>query len=41
MKTTTEKKDMYAIINNMIMEKLKNGKMPWKQTWSNYGPARN
>lgn len=41
MKTTTEKKDMYAIINNMIMNKLENGKMPWKQTWNDYGPARN
>lgn len=41
MKTTSLKKDMYAIINNMIMEKLKNGKMPWKQTWNNFGPARN
>jgi antirestriction protein ArdC len=41
MKTTSEKKDMYAIINNMIMDKLKNGKMPWKQTWNDYGPARN
>jgi antirestriction protein ArdC len=25
----------------MIMDKLKNGKMPWKQTWNDYGPARN
>ena len=41
MKTTSEKKDMYAIINNMIMDKLKNGKMSWKQTWNHYGPARN
>jgi antirestriction protein ArdC len=41
MKTTSEKKDMYAIINKMIMEKLKNGKTPWKQTWNNFGPARN
>jgi antirestriction protein ArdC len=41
MKTTTEKKDMYAIINNMIMEKLENGKAPWRQTWNDYGPARN
>ncbi len=41
MKTTSEKKNMYAIINNMIMDKLKNGKMPWKQTWNDYGPARN
>jgi antirestriction protein ArdC len=30
MKTTSEKKDMYAIINNMIMEKLQNGKAPWR-----------
>jgi antirestriction protein ArdC len=41
MKTTSEKKDMYAIINTMIIEKLQNGGMPWKQTWNNYGPARN
>jgi antirestriction protein ArdC len=41
MKTTSEKKDMYGIINNMIIEKLQNGRMPWKQTWNNYGPARN
>ena len=41
MKTTGERKDMYEIINSMIMDKLKNGKMPWKQTWNNYGPARN
>lgn len=32
---------MYEVINSMIMEKLRNGKMPWKQTWSNFGPARN
>lgn len=41
MKTTSEKKDMYAVINNMIMEKLQKGYAPWKQTWNNYGPARN
>ena len=41
MKTRTERKDMYAIINDMIMEKLQSGKMPWKQTWNNFGPARN
>jgi antirestriction protein ArdC len=41
MKTTTERKDMYAIINNMILEKLQKGKMPWRQTWNDYGPARN
>jgi antirestriction protein ArdC len=41
MKTTPEKKDMYAIINNMLMEKLQNGKAPWRQTWNDFGPARN
>jgi antirestriction protein ArdC len=41
MKTTTEKKDMYAIINTMIMEKLQSGKAPWKQTWNDFRPARN
>ncbi len=41
MKKTSEKKDMYAIINNMIMDKLKNGKIPSKQTWKDYGPTRN
>jgi hypothetical protein len=41
MKTTSERRDMYAIINNMIMDKLKNAKMRWKQTWNDYGPARN
>jgi antirestriction protein ArdC len=41
MKTTSEKKDMYAIINNMIMKKLQSGKAPWRQTWNDFGPARN
>jgi antirestriction protein ArdC len=41
MKAISEKKDMYAIINNMIMEKLQNGKAPWRQTWNDFGPARN
>ena len=41
MKTTSEKKDMYAIINNVIMEKLQNGRAPWRQTWNDFGPARN
>jgi antirestriction protein ArdC len=40
-KTTNERKNMYEVINNMLMEKLQNGKMPWKQTWNNFGPARN
>lgn len=41
MNTTSEKKDMYAIINNMIMDKLQSGKAPWRQTWNDFGPARN
>lgn len=41
MKTTNERKNMYEVINNMIMEKLQKGKMPWKQSWNNFGPARN
>lgn len=41
MKTTNEKKDMYAIINNMILDKLQQGMPPWKQTWNSFGPARN
>jgi antirestriction protein ArdC len=41
MKTTSERKNMYEVINNMIMDKLQNGKMPWKQTWNCFGPARN
>ena len=41
MKTTTEKKDLYGMINNMILEKLKQGIAPWKQTWNDFGPARN
>jgi len=41
MKTTSERKNMYEVINNMILNKLENGEMPWKQTWNSFGPARN
>jgi antirestriction protein ArdC len=41
MKTIPEKNDMYAIISNMIMEKLQNGTAPWGQTWDDFGSARN
>jgi antirestriction protein ArdC len=41
MKRTIERKNMYEVINNMILQKLEIGKMPWKQTWNNFGPARN
>ena len=40
MKKTSER-NLYEVINNMILAKLENGKMPWKQTWNNFGPARN
>lgn len=32
---------MYAIVNNIIIDKLNSGKAPWRQTWNSYGPARN
>lgn len=41
MKTTNERKDMYAIINNMIIVELQHGTLPWKQTWNSFGPSRN
>src|SRR5690348_16102277 len=41
MKATGGRKNMYDVINNMIMEKLQNGKAPWKQAWNDFGPARN
>lgn len=41
MKTTVERKDVYGIINSMILEKLQQNTLPWKQTWNKFGPARN
>ncbi len=41
MKTTQERKDVYGIINSMIMEKLQQNTLPWKQSWNKFGPARN
>jgi antirestriction protein ArdC len=41
MKTTIGKKDLYATINDMILQKLEQGIAPWKQTWNDFGPARN
>ena len=41
MKATSERKNMYDVINDMIINKLQNGKTPWKQTWNDFGPARN
>lgn len=39
MKTTME--SVYGIINSMILEKLQQNKLPWKQSWNKFGPARN
>jgi len=41
MKTKKEKTDVYEMINNMILEKLQQGTLPWKKTWNSFGPARN
>lgn len=41
MKTTQERKDVYSIINNMILEKLQQNTLPWTQSWNKFGPARN
>lgn len=38
---TTERKDVYGIINATIIEKLEQGVLPWNQTWNSFGPARN
>lgn len=35
------KTDLYERINEMILEKLRQGTAPWKMSWSSYGPARN
>ncbi len=41
MKTIKDKTDVYEMINNMILEKLQQGTLPWKKTWNSFGPARN
>jgi len=38
---TTERKDVYGIINDAMLAKLQQGIMPWKQSWNSFGPARN
>jgi len=38
---TQGKKDMYAIINEMILQKLSEGKAPWRQSWNSFGAPRN
>lgn len=41
MKTVTEKKDLYEVINNTILDKIKQGTLPWQQAWNSFGLARN
>lgn len=41
MKTRKEQKDVYEMINEIILEKLQQGTMPWKKSWNTFGPARN
>jgi len=41
MKTSLEKKDVYGMINSMILEKLQQNILPWKQSWNKLGSARN
>jgi len=35
------KKDVYQIITDLFIDKLEQGTIPWKQSWSMYGPAVN
>jgi antirestriction protein ArdC len=38
---TSSRTDVYQIITDLIIEKLESGTIPWKQPWSDYGPACN
>ena len=38
---TSSNKDVYQIITDLIIEKLEQGVIPWKQPWNDYGPAVN
>lgn len=41
MKKVNGKKDVYAIVNEKILEKLQQNTLPWRQTWNSFEPARN
>jgi antirestriction protein ArdC len=41
MKTMKDQKDVYEMINNIILEKLRQGTVPWMKNWNSFGPARN
>lgn len=34
-------KDVFAIVNTLIIQQLEQDVIPWKQTWRNLGPPRN
>jgi len=38
---TSSNKDVYQIITELIIEKLEQDVVPWKQPWNDYGPAAN
>jgi antirestriction protein ArdC len=33
--------DVYQMVTDLIIEKLEQGRIPWHQSWNNYGPAVN
>ncbi|MEK6481666.1 zincin-like metallopeptidase domain-containing protein [Catalinimonas sp. 4WD22] len=35
------RKDVYQMVTDIILEKLEQGVIPWKQSWSEQGPAAN
>ena len=38
---TSSNTDVYQIITDLIIEKLEQGSIPWKQPWNDYGSAQN
>ena len=38
---TSSHVDVYQLVTDLIIEKLESGTIPWKQPWSEYGPACN
>jgi antirestriction protein ArdC len=41
MEEKVEKRDVYTIINNRIVEQLEQGIVPWRQPWKEAGPPMN
>ena len=37
----TEKKDVYTLVTERIVEQLKQGKVPWQQPWTDAGLPMN